>query len=73
VVVVVAAELTSLNLTYFCHLHTTVSFVQKLVSCFGIFFIYLFIYLFIYFIFYFFCFFPSFIIPYLVGLYVVLY
>lgn len=37
VVVVVAAELKNLNLTYFCHLHTTVSFVQKLVSCFCIF------------------------------------
>jgi len=37
VVVIVAAELKNLNLTYFCHLHTTASFVLKLVSCFCIF------------------------------------
>ena len=36
-VVMVTAELKNLNLIYFCHLHTTVSFLQKLVSCFCIF------------------------------------
>jgi hypothetical protein len=39
--VVVAAEFKNLNLTYFCHHHTTASFVQKLVSCFRIFFLFL--------------------------------
>jgi len=40
VMVVVGAELKNLNLTYFCHL-TIVSFVQKLVSCFCIFYLFL--------------------------------
>jgi hypothetical protein len=31
VVVIVAAELKNWSLAYFCHLHTTVSFVRKLV------------------------------------------